>query len=243
MLAPWKYNPFPHTPCYNPPNFSLLSPPPADPPSPSTQPIITITQSSPPEPPPVPVEPLQAPQWTTIPRPPTPPIPWSQHTRQYSSMELYQEPQPEPAQELMDSDMSSPSPSPAISQPPSQLEPPPSPKYIVTEPFTPYTCTSPPGCRHNTHELQPLEIPSQPWREHLAWSQPTDHKCSRSPSEPVSASQRTRLSDGGYAVPDVSPTMGHPYSSRSNLGSPPQPQTSLEQSSAGSPEQPAPPPS
>ena len=91
--------------CYNPPNFSLLSPPSVDPPSPSTQPVITITQSSPPEPPPVPVELPQAPQWTTIPRPPTPPIPWSQHTRQYSSMELYQEPQSEPAQELVDSDM------------------------------------------------------------------------------------------------------------------------------------------
>ena len=105
----------------------LLSPPPADPLSPSTQPVITITQSSPSELPPVPVEPPQAPQWTTVPRPPTPPIPWSQHTCQYSSMELYQEPQPEPTQELVDSDMSSPGPSPVISQPPSHLEPPPSP--------------------------------------------------------------------------------------------------------------------
>ena len=139
--------------------------------------------------------------------------------------------------------MSSPGPSPVISQLPSRLEPPPSPKYIVTEPFMPYTHTSPPGCHHNTHELQPLEIPSQLWREHLAWSPPTDHKCSRSPSEPISASQHTRLSDGGYAIPDVSPTMGHPYSSWSNSGSLPQPQASLIQSSAGSPEQPALPPS
>ena len=181
---------------------------------------------------------LQAPQWTTIPRPPTPPIPWSQHTHQYSSIELYQESQPEPAQELVDSDISSPGPSPVISQQPSHLEPPPSSKYIVTEPFTLYTCTSPPGCHHNTYELQPLEILSQLWREHLAYSPPTDHKRSQSPSEPVSALQHTCLSDGGYAVLDVSPTMGHPYSSWSNSGSPPQPQVSLVQSSAGSPEQP-----
>ena len=158
-------------------------------------------------------------------------------------MELYQEPQPEPTQELVDSDMSSPGPSPVISQPPSCLELLPSPKYIVTEPFTPYTHTSPLGCHHNTYELQPLEIPSQPWREHLAWSLPTDHKCSRSPSEPVSALQHTCLSDGGYAVSDVSPTMGHPYSSQSNSESLPQHQASLMQSSTGSPEQPAPPPS
>jgi len=141
-------------------------------------------------------------------------------------------------QELVDSDMSSPGPSPVISQLPSYPEPPPSPKYIVIEPFTPYVRTSPPSCRHNTHELQPLEIPSQPWREHLAYSPPTDHRRSRSPSEPVSASQHTCLSDGGYAVSDVSPTIRHPYSSQSSSGSPPQPQASLVQSSAGSPEQP-----
>jgi len=141
--------------CYNPPNFSLLAPPPAAPPSPSTQPTITITQSSPPVPP--------QPPWTlSIPKPPTPSIPWSQHTHQYTSMELYQEPLPEPVQELVDSDMSSPSPSPVTHQSPSQPEPPPSPSYVVTEPFTPYMRTSPPGCRHNTHKLQPLEILSQP---------------------------------------------------------------------------------
>ena len=191
--------------CYNPPNFSLLAPSPADPLSPSTQLTITITQSLPPEVPPVLVEPLQVPQWTTVPRPPMPPIPWSQHTYQYLSMEPYQEPHPEPTQELVDSDMSSPGPSPVISQLPSHLEPPPSPKYIVTEPFTPYTCTSPLGCCHNTHKLQLLEIPSHPWREHLAYSPPTNHKRSRSPSEPVSALQHMRLSDGGYTIPDVSP--------------------------------------
>jgi len=238
LIGEQRYDPD----CYNPPNFLLLVPPPADPPSPSTQPTITITQFLPPEPLPVLVEPLQAPQWTSVSRPPTPPIPWSQHTHQYSSMELYQEPQPEPTQELVDSDMSSPGPSPVISQLPSCLEPPLSSKYIVTEPFTPYTHTSSPGCCHNTHELQPLEIPSQPWREHLAYSPPTNHKCSQSPSEPVSASQHTHLSDGGYAISDVSPMIGHPYSSWSNSGSPPQPQALLMQSSTGSPEHPTPPP-
>jgi len=158
-------------------------------------------------------------------------------------MELYQEPPPEPAQELEDSDMSSSGPSPVTCQSPSQPEPPPSPSYVVTEPFMPYTYTSPPGCRHDTHELQPLEILSQPWRKHLAYSLLTDHKCSRSPSEHVSASQCMRLSDRGYTISDVSPMIAHPYSSWSNSGSPPQPQVSLVQSSTGSSEQPTPPPS
>jgi len=135
-------------------------------------------------------------------------------------MELYQEPPPESTQELEDSNMSSPGPSPITCQSPSQPEPPPSPKYIVTELFMPYTCTSPLSCRHNTYKLQLLEIPSQPWRKHLAYSLPTDPKHSRSPSEPVSASQCTCLSDGGYAVSDVLPMMAHPYSSWSNSGSP-----------------------
>jgi len=225
--------------CYYPPNFLLLVPPPADPPLPSTQLTIIITQSSPPENPPVPPQP----PWTlSTPRPPMPPIPWSQHIYQYSSMELYQEPPPlpEPAQELVDSDMSSPSPSPVTCQSPSQPEPPPSLSYVVTEPFTPYTRTSPPGCHHNTYELQPLEIPSQPWRKHLAYSPPTDQKCSRSPSEPVSTSQHMHLSEGGYTISDVLPMMAHPYSSWSNSGSPSQPQALLMQSSAESPEQPAP---
>jgi len=104
-----------------------------------------------------------------MPRVPTPPIPWGQHVRQYSSMELYHEPPPEPAQELQDSNMSCPSPFPVISQPPNYPEPPPSPRYIITEPFTPYQHTSPPKCYHNTHKLLHMERPSQPWREHLAY--------------------------------------------------------------------------
>jgi len=152
-------------------------------------------------------------------------------------------PSPEPAQELQDSDMSSPSLPPVISQLPEQLEPPPSPKYIVTEPFMPYQRTSPPECRHNTHELPRTERPSQPWREHLAYSPPQEHKQSISPSSVASPSQRTRLSDGGYATPDISPTIGHPYSLPPSQAPSPPSQTSLMQSSAGSPKQPTPPPS
>ena len=220
--------------CYNPPTFSLLAPPPAAPPSHSTQPTITITQSSPPVP-------LQPPWTSSIPRPPMPPIPWSQHVRQYSSMELYQEPSPEPVQELQDSDMSSPGPSPVISHP----EPLSSPHYIVTEPFTPYQHTSPPECHHNTHKLSHTERPSQPssWREHLAYSPPQEHKCSISPSSIASPSQHMCLLEGGYATPDISPTMEHPYSFPPSQAPSPLSQVSLMQSSAGSPEQPAPPPS
>ena len=140
---------------------------------------------------------------------------------------------------LQDSNMSSPGPSPVISHP----EPPPSPRYIVTEPFTPYQCTSPPECHHNTHELLHTERPSQPWREHLAYSPPQEHKHSISPSSVVSPSQRTHLSEGGYATPDISPIMEHPYSSLPSQAPLPPSQASLMQSSAGSPEQPTPPPS
>jgi len=167
--------------CYNPPQFSLPSSTPTPlPPSPSAPPAVTITQSSP-----VPLpQTLSVP---SMPRVPTPPIPWGQHVHQYSSMELYQEPSPEPVQELQDSDMSSPGPSPVISHP----EPPSSPCYIVTEPFMPYQCTSPPECCHNTHKLPHTERPSQPWREHLAYSPPQEHKCSISPSSVASPLQCT----------------------------------------------------
>jgi len=204
---------------------------------PSAPPAITITQLSPPVPPP------QMLQVAPMPRVPMPPIPWGQHVHQYFSMELYHKPPPEPAQELQDSNMSSPGPSPVISQPPSYPEPPPSPSYIVTEPFTPYTYTSPPGCHHNTHTLQSLEIPSQPWREHLAYLLPMDHKCSISPSSAASPSQCTHLSDGGYTTPDISPMMEHPYNSLPSQALSPPFQASLVQSSTGSPEQPTLPPS
>jgi len=139
--------------------------------------------------------------------------------------------------------MSSPSPSPVTRQSPSQPEPLPSPSYIVTEPFMPYQHTSPSECHHNTHKLQHTEGPSQPWREHLAYLLPQEHKRSILPSSVASPSQCMRLSDGGYATPDISPTMEHPYSSPPSQVPSPLSQASLVQSSAGSPEQPAPPPS
>jgi len=186
--------------CYNPPKFSL--PFSKLPPSPTIPPTIVINQPPP--------------SVLPAPRIPTPPIPWNQPIP-----ELVQElqdsdmssPSPEPAQELQDSNMSSPSPPPVTSQLPEHLEPPPSPRYIVTEPFMPYQCTSPPECRHNTHKLPRTEKPSQPWREHLAYSPPQEHKRSISLNSVASPLQRTCLSDGGYATPDISPTMEHPYSS------------------------------
>jgi len=182
------------------------------------------------------------------PRIPTLPILWNQHTATPEPVQELQDsdmssPSPEPAQELQDSNMSSPSPPPVTSQLPEYLEPPPSPRYIVTEPFMLYQRTSPPECRHNTYELQHTERPSQPWREHLAYSPPQEHKRSISPSSVASPSQCTRLSDGGYVTPDISPMMEHLYSSPPSQAPSPPSQTSLVQSSAGSPEQPALPPS
>jgi len=213
--------------CYNPPKISL--PFTALPPSPILPPTITV------DPPPPSVLPT--------PRIPMPPILWSQHTATPEPVQELQDsdmssPSPEPAQELQDSDMSSPSPPPVTSQLPEYPEPPPSPKYIVTEPFTPYQRTSPPECHHNTHELEHTERPSQPWREHLAYSPPQEYKRSISPSSVASPSQRTRLSDGGYVTPDISPTMEHPYSSPPSQAPSPPSQTSLVQSSAGSPSNP-----
>jgi len=173
-----------------------------------------------------------------MPRVPTLPIPWGQHVHQYSSMELYHKPPPEPAQELQDSDMSSPSPSPVISQPPNYSEQSLSPRYIITELFMPYQHTSPPECHHNTYKLLHMERPSQPWREHLAYSPPQEYKCSISPSSVASPLQCMCLSDGGYATPDISPTMEHPYSSPPSQVPLPPSQASLVQSSIGSPEQP-----
>ena len=181
-----------------------------------------------------------------MPRIPTPPIPWSQHAPLPEPIQELQDsnmssPSPEPAQELQDSDMSSPSPPPVTSQLPEHLEPPPSPRYIITEPFTPYQRTSPPECRHNTYKLPHTERPSQPWREHLAYSLPQEHKRSISPSSVASPSQCMCLSDGGYVTPDISPTMEHLYSSLPSQAPSPPSQMSLVQSSTGSSEQPAPP--
>jgi len=126
--------------CYNPPQFSL--PFLKLPPSHILPPTIIVDQT-----PPSVLPTLEIPM---------PPIPWDQHIPIPEPVQDLQDsdmssPSPEPVQELQDSDMTSPS--LVISQLPEQLEPLPSPRYIVTEPFTPYQRTSPPECRHNTHEL------------------------------------------------------------------------------------------
>jgi len=94
------------------------------------------------------------------------PVPWNIHCREYSSMEMYQEPPPV-ENPLEDPD------SPMEDVPP--LEP---------EPFIPYEPDVPGG---NTHALSPEESPVIPWQEYLAPDSPVSRKHSLSPTSPSSA--------------------------------------------------------
>ena len=94
------------------------------------------------------------------------PIPWNIHHREYSSMEMYQEPPPveNPLEDLD---------SPMEDTPP--LEP---------EPVTHYEPDVPGG---QTHTLSPEESPIEPWQAYLTQpSSPISCKHSLSPTSPSS---------------------------------------------------------
>jgi len=169
--------------CYDPPQFfsSLLDPL-----------LITLSNPSPMAKRPLPLNPSSLPDLPPLlpsepskplspcdqpPVEPLVPIPWNIHRREYSSMEMYQEPPVENPLEDPDSPMED--------APP--LEP---------EPFIPYEPDVPGG---NTHALSPEESPILPWQEYLAPDSPVSRKHSLSPTSSSSAPIRQHTSrEGSY---------------------------------------------
>jgi len=178
--------------CYNPPHFlpssyttvstpkPLAKPPPVLLPLPPSDPPKDAT-THPPTPAQPPVEPLV-------------PIPWNIHRREYSSMEMYHEPQPV-ENPLEDPD------SPMEDAPP--LEP---------EPVTHYEPDVPRG---QTHTLSPEESPIEPWQAYLTQpSSPVSRKHSLSPTSPSSAPICQRTSrEGSYQ--SITPAASSPIASTS----------------------------
>jgi len=176
--------------CYDPPQFfSSLSDP------------LLITLSTPKRP--LPLNPPSLPDLPPLPpsepskslspldQPPVEPlipVPWNIHHREYSSMEMYQEPTP------VESPLEDPD-SPMEDAPP--LEP---------EPSIPYEPDVPGG---NTHALSPEESPVIPWQEYLAPDSPVSHKHSLSPTSPSSAPICQRTSrEGSYQ--SITPSASSP---------------------------------
>jgi len=200
--------------CYDPPQFfSSLSDP------------LLVTLSMPKRP--LPLNPSSLPDLSLLPpsepsklsspldQPPVKPlipVPWNIHRREYSSMEMYQEPPPV-ENPLEDPD------SPMEDTPP--LEP---------EPFIPYEPDVPGG---NTHALSPEESPVIPWQEYLAPDSPVSRKHSLSPTSPSSAPIRQRTSrEGSYQ--SLTPSASSPIA-----GTSPQSQSYQSTSSQGSADNPS----
>jgi len=177
--------------CYDPPQFFASS---SDP--------LLVTLSTPKKP--LPLNPSSLPDLPPLPpsepsKPSSPldqppveplvPVPWNIHRREYSSMEMYQEPSPV-SNPLEDPD------SPMEDAPP--LEP---------QPVTHYEPDVPGG---QTHTLSPEESPIEPWAAYLTQpSSPVSHKHSLSPTSPSSASIRQRTSrEGSYH--SITPTTSSP---------------------------------
>jgi len=184
--------------CYDPPQFfsSLLDPL-----------LITLSNPSPMAKRPLPLNPSSLPDLPPLPpsepskplsphdQPPVEPlvpIPWNIHCREYSSIEMYQEPPVENPLEDPDSPMED--------APP--LEP---------EPFIPYEPDVPGG---NTHALSPEESPILPWQEYLALDSPVSRKHSLSPTSSSSAPIRQHTSrEGSYH--SITPTALSPIAGTS----------------------------
>ena len=166
--------------CYDPPPFF----------APSLDPLL-VTVSKPPltakKPSPLPELPLLLPK--EPPKPSSPldqppvlplvPVPWNIHRRDYSLMEMDQEPSPV-ENPLEDPD------SPMEDAPPLELEP-----------VTYYEPDVPEG---HTKTLSPGESPAAPWEEYLTQpNSPVSRKHSLSPTSPSSAPIRQRTSrEGSY---------------------------------------------
>ena len=200
--------------CYDPPQFfSSLSDP------------LLVTLSMPKRP--LPLNPSSLPDLPPLPpsepsKPSSPldqppveplvPVPWNIHCREYSSMEMYQEPPPV-ENPLEDPD------SPMEDAPP--LEP---------EPFIPYEPDVPGG---NMHALSPEESPVIPWQEYLAPDSPVSRKHSLSPTSPSSVPIRQRTSrEGSYQ--SITPSASSPIA-----GTSPQSQGYQSNSPGGSADNPS----
>jgi len=182
--------------CYDPPQFfsSLLDP-------------LLVTLSTPKRP--LPLNPSSLPDLPPLPpsepsKPSSPldqppvepliPVPWNIHCREYSSMEMYQEPSPV-ENPLEDPD------SPMEDAPP--LEP---------QPVTHYEPGVPGG---QTHTLSPEESPIEPWEAYLTQpSSPVSRKHSLSTTSLSSAPIRQRTSrEGSYQ--SITPSASSPIASTS----------------------------
>jgi len=140
------------------------------------------------------------------------PVPWNIHRREYSSMEMYQEPPPV-ENPLEDSY------SPMEDAP--LLEP---------EPFIPYEPDIPGS---NMHTLSPEESPVIPWQEYLAPESPVSRKHSLSPTSPFSVPIRQRTSrEGSYK--SITPSASSPIA-----GTSPQSQGYQSTSPGGSADKPS----
>jgi len=121
------------------------------------------------------------------------PVPWNIHRREYSSMEMYQE--PPPVESLLE-------------DPDSPIE-----DALPLEPelFIPYEPDVPGG---NMHALSPEESPVIPWQEYLAPDSPVSCKRSLSPTSPSSASIHQHTSrEGSYQ--SITPSASSPIAGTS----------------------------
>jgi len=182
--------------CYDPPLFFapssdplLITLPMAKRPLPLNPSPLPELPPLPPSEPPKPSSPLDQP-----PVEPLVPIPWNIYHRDYSSMEMYQEPPPVEIP-LEDPD------SPMEDAPP--LEP---------EPATHYEPDIPGG---HTKTLSPRESPIAPWEAYLTQpSSPVSHKHSLSPTSPSSAPIRQHTShEGSYQ--SITPSASSPIAGTS----------------------------
>jgi len=182
--------------CYDPPQFfSSLSDPLLVTISTPKRPLLLNPSSLPDLPPLLPSEPSKP--SSPLDQPPVKPlvpVPWNIHHREYSSMEMYQEPPPV-ENPLEDPD------SPMEDAPP--LEP---------QPVTHYEPDIPGG---QTHTLSPEESPIEPWEAYLTQpSSPVSCKHSLSPTSLPSAPihQRTNR-EGGYQ--SITPSASSPIAGTS----------------------------
>jgi len=122
------------------------------------------------------------------------PVPWNIHRREYSSMEMYQEPPP----------VENP-----LEDPDSPMEDAPS---LEPEPFIPY---EPDVLGGHTKTLSPKESPIEPWEAYLTQpSSPVSRKHSLSPTSPSSVPIRQRTShEGSYQ--SITPSASSPIAGTS----------------------------
>ena len=170
--------------CYDPPPFF----------APSSDPLLVTLSKPPMAKRPLPLNPSPLPELSQLPPSESPkpllpvdqppvlplvPVPWNVHHRDYSSMEMYQEPPP----------VENP-----LEDPDSPMEDMPS---LEPEPITRYKPDVPGG---QTHTLSPEESPIEPWEAYLTQpSSPVSHKHSLSPTSPSSVPIQQHTSrEGSY---------------------------------------------